>query len=139
MLVNAALMLFYSFGAVVGPLGAAYFMQAHGATSLFLFSAGVYAIFIAITLYRMGRQAGRAGRPAGAFHGAAQDIDDVCQTGPAQRKRRGSEPNAEGQDSPHGARHRLNQLRAWLRPINGQAARQPFIGYWLSTSSVSRT
>jgi MFS family permease len=57
-LVNAALMLFYSFGAVVGPLAAAYFMQAHGATSLFLFSAGVYAIFIAITLYRMGVRPG---------------------------------------------------------------------------------
>ena len=57
-LVNAALMLFYSFGAVVGPLAAAYFMQAHGATSLFLFSAGVYAIFIGITLYRMGVRPG---------------------------------------------------------------------------------
>ena len=57
-LVNAALMLFYSFGAVVGPLAAAYFMQDYGPTSLFLFSAGVYAVFIAITLYRMGVRPG---------------------------------------------------------------------------------
>ena len=61
-LVNAALMLFYSFGAVVGPLAAAYFMQGYGPQSLFLFSAGVYIVFIVITLYRMGV---RAGVPSG--------------------------------------------------------------------------
>ena len=64
-LVNAALMLFYSFGAVVGPLAASYFMQGFGPQSLFLFSAGVYAIFIVITLYRMGVRAGRAGQAGG--------------------------------------------------------------------------
>ena len=57
-LVNAALMLFYSFGAVVGPLAASYFMQGYGPQSLFLFTAGVYAIFIATTLYRMGVKPG---------------------------------------------------------------------------------
>jgi len=43
---------------VVGPLAAAYFMQDYGPTSLFLFSAGVYAVFIAITVYRMGVRPG---------------------------------------------------------------------------------
>ena len=57
-LVNAALMLFYSFGAVVGPVAASYFMQGYGPQSLFLFTAGVYAIFIATTLYRMGVKPG---------------------------------------------------------------------------------
>ena len=88
-LVNAALMLFYSFGAVVGPLAASYFMQGFGPQSLFLFSAGVYAIFIVITLYRMGVRAGVPEGRRGALHRAAQDLDDVCQTGPPQRHRRG--------------------------------------------------
>jgi MFS family permease len=53
-LVNAALMLFYSFGAIGGPTAAAFFMQGFGPHSLFSFSAGVYATFIVIILYRMG-------------------------------------------------------------------------------------
>ena len=53
-LVNAALMLFYSIGAIGGPVTASWFMQRFGPQSLFLFSAGVYVIFIAIILYRMG-------------------------------------------------------------------------------------
>ena len=57
-LVNAALMLFYSLGAIVGPVAASYFMQGFGPQSLFLFSAGVYAVLIVIILYRMGVRAG---------------------------------------------------------------------------------
>jgi MFS family permease len=53
-LVNAALMLFYSFGAIGGPFAAAYAMEGLGAHALFLFSAGVYVVLIAIILYRMG-------------------------------------------------------------------------------------
>lgn len=52
-LVNAALMLFYSFGAVGGPFIAAYFMQNFGPASLFIFSAAVYALLIGYILYRM--------------------------------------------------------------------------------------
>src|SRR5262245_26810441 len=52
-LVNAALMLFYSFGAIGGPLVASWFMQRLGPQSLFSFVAAVYAVFILITLYRM--------------------------------------------------------------------------------------
>ncbi len=52
-LVNAALMLFYSFGAIGGPLVAATFMQRFGPQSLFAFCAIIYAIFILIILYRM--------------------------------------------------------------------------------------
>ncbi len=37
-----------------------------------------------------GRQAGRAGEPARALHRVAQNLDDVCQTGAPQRRRRGS-------------------------------------------------
>jgi len=52
-LVNAALMLFYSFGAIGGPLVASSFMQRFGPQSLFIFCATVYALFILIILYRM--------------------------------------------------------------------------------------
>ncbi len=53
-LVNAALMLFYSFGAIGGPFAASWVMEAFGPQSLFLFSAVVYAALIVIILYRMG-------------------------------------------------------------------------------------
>ena len=52
-LVNAALMLFYSFGAIGGPIVAALFMQRFGPQSLFVFSAIVYALLILIIVYRM--------------------------------------------------------------------------------------
>jgi MFS family permease len=61
-LVNAALMLFYSFGAIGGPLAASRVMQHFGPQSLFGFAAAVYAVFIVITLYRM---RARSGVPAG--------------------------------------------------------------------------
>jgi MFS family permease len=61
-LVNAALMLFYSFGAIGGPLAASWFMQRFGPQSLFSFTATVYATFILIILYRMGA---RGSVPAG--------------------------------------------------------------------------
>lgn len=62
-LVNAALMLFYSFGAIGGPLVASFFMQRFGPQSLFIFSATVYALFVVIILYRMqARGAVPAGR-----------------------------------------------------------------------------
>ncbi len=53
MLVNAALMLFYSFGAIGGPLLAAFFMQRFGPHWLFIFCATIYAVFILIIVYRM--------------------------------------------------------------------------------------
>lgn len=53
-LVNAALMLFYSLGAIVGPIAAAFFMESFGPHSMFSFAAGIYAVFIVIILYRMG-------------------------------------------------------------------------------------
>ena len=52
-LVNAALMLFYSFGAIGGPIVAALFMQRFGPQSLFVFCAIVYALLILIIVYRM--------------------------------------------------------------------------------------
>ena len=79
-LVNAALMLFYSFGAIVGPVAASYFMQGFGPQSLFLFSAGVYAVFIVIILYRMGVRAGVPAGQRGALHRAAANLDDLRQT-----------------------------------------------------------
>lgn len=62
-LVNAALMLFYSFGAIGGPFLASTFMQHLGAQMLFAFCAAVYVILILIILYRMRV---RGGVPAGA-------------------------------------------------------------------------
>jgi MFS family permease len=52
-LVNAALMLFYSFGAIGGPFTASFFMEQFGPGALFGFIAAIYVVFIAIILYRM--------------------------------------------------------------------------------------
>lgn len=57
-LVNAALMLFYSFGAIGGPLVASTFMQWSGPKALFAFNAVVYGGFVLVILYRMGVRAG---------------------------------------------------------------------------------
>ena len=62
-LVNAALMLFYSFGAIGGPFAAATFMQWFGPTALFFFTSVIYAAFALIIVYRMGA---RASVPSGA-------------------------------------------------------------------------
>ncbi len=66
-LVNAALMLFYSFGAIGGPLVASSFMQHYGASSLFMFCATIYAIFILIILYRMRARGGVPANSRGRF------------------------------------------------------------------------
>ncbi|HHZ11053.1 MAG TPA: MFS transporter, partial [Rhizobiales bacterium] len=52
-LVNAALMLFYSFGAIGGPYLASLSMQIFGPSFLFTFNAIVYGVLILIILYRM--------------------------------------------------------------------------------------
>ncbi|TJV36754.1 MAG: MFS transporter, partial [Mesorhizobium sp.] len=61
-LINAALMLFYSFGAIGGPFAASTAMQYFGPSALFVFTATVYAIFVVVILYRMQV---RSGVPAG--------------------------------------------------------------------------
>jgi MFS family permease len=61
-LINAALMLFYSFGAIGGPIAASWVMERFGPQSLFIFTATVYAIFILIIFYRM---SARGSVPAG--------------------------------------------------------------------------
>jgi len=66
-LVNAALMLFYSFGAIGGPVAAAFFMESFGPHSMFTFAAGVYAVFILIILYRMGVRSGVPKAARGRF------------------------------------------------------------------------
>lgn len=53
-LVNAALMLFYSFGAIGGPFAASAVMELAGPHALFLFSAAIYAALIGVIVYRMG-------------------------------------------------------------------------------------
>ncbi len=56
-MLNAGLMMFYSFGAVFGPFAAANVMEAAGPHSLFLFSAAVYVAFIGVIVWRMGARA----------------------------------------------------------------------------------
>lgn len=53
-MLNAALMLFYSVGAIGGPFAAAAGMERFGPPALFLFSAFVYMVFIVLILLRMG-------------------------------------------------------------------------------------
>ncbi|TIV70061.1 MAG: MFS transporter [Mesorhizobium sp.] len=62
-LINAALMLFYSFGAIGGPIAASAVMQHFGPSALFVFNASVYAVLIIVILYRMQV---RSGVPAGS-------------------------------------------------------------------------
>ncbi|MBS3649240.1 MFS transporter [Pseudaminobacter sp. 19-2017] len=52
-LVNVALMLFYSFGAIGGPFLAAFAIERYGPGALFAFIAAIYAAFVAIILYRV--------------------------------------------------------------------------------------
>src|SRR5690606_4830446 len=66
-MLNAALMLFYSFGAIVGPLAAATAMERFGPHALFQFSAAVYAIFIVLILWRMRARAPAAEDERGRF------------------------------------------------------------------------
>lgn len=66
-LINAALMLFYSFGAIGGPFAASTAMQYFGPSALFVFSAIVYAIFIAVILYRMRARSGVPASHRGRF------------------------------------------------------------------------
>lgn len=66
-MLNAALMLFYSFGAIIGPFAAAAGMQWFGPHSLFLFSGVVYAVFVAIILYRMRARAPAPDAQRGRF------------------------------------------------------------------------
>jgi MFS family permease len=65
--VNAALMLFYSFGAIGGPFTASSVMQLFGPNFLFVFTAVVYAIFIGFILYRMGARGGVPAERRGRF------------------------------------------------------------------------
>jgi len=52
-MLNAALMLFYSIGAVGGPIMAAWAMGFLGPHGLFYYTAAVYGVFIALILVRM--------------------------------------------------------------------------------------
>lgn len=52
-LVTAGLMLFYSIGAIAGPVASSWAMEHFGPQALFGFNAAIYAIFILVTLYRM--------------------------------------------------------------------------------------
>jgi MFS family permease len=65
--VNAALMLFYSFGAIGGPLSASFFMETFGPSALFGYIAAVYAVFVLIILYRMRARSGVPAERRGRF------------------------------------------------------------------------
>lgn len=66
-MLNAALMLFYSFGAIGGPFAAAAAMQQFGPHALFQFSAAVYVVFIGLILWRMRVRAPAAEHERGRF------------------------------------------------------------------------
>lgn len=66
-LVNAALMLFYSFGAIGGPFFASVAMERFGPGALFGFIAVIYAIFVVIILYRMGARSSVPAERRGRF------------------------------------------------------------------------
>jgi MFS family permease len=66
-LVNASLMLFYSFGAIGGPFSASFAMEKFGPSALFGFIAAVYVVFIFIILYRMVARASVPAERRGRF------------------------------------------------------------------------
>lgn len=66
-MINAALMLFYSFGAVFGPIGASSLMEAYGPTALFQFTAAIYLLLALITVYRMYARSGVPADKQGHF------------------------------------------------------------------------
>ncbi len=81
-------MLFYSFGAIGGPFAASTAMQYFGPSALFVFSAVVYAIFVAVILYRMQVALRRAGRQPQPLHGTFAHIDGFRPAGPTERRSR---------------------------------------------------
>jgi MFS family permease len=66
-LVNAALMLFYSFGAIGGPFAAAFAMDHAGPEALFAVIASVYALFLPFILYRLRARTGVPAERRGRF------------------------------------------------------------------------
>ena len=81
-LVNAALMLFYSFGAIGGPLVASSFMQRFGPQrALRLHAPRSMSIFILIILYRMRARASVPASRARPLHRAAAHLDDLRPAG----------------------------------------------------------
>lgn len=66
-MLNAALMLFYSIGAIVGPFAAAAAMQHYGPQALFQFSAAIYVVFIGLILWRMRVRAPASPEERGRF------------------------------------------------------------------------
>ena len=58
---NAALIFFYSLGAIAAPLTAAWLIEDFGADGLFWFIAAAHLVLIAFSLYRMTRR--RTGAP----------------------------------------------------------------------------
>jgi MFS family permease len=66
-LVNAALMLFYSFGAIGGPFAASFAMESWGPGALFAFIGAIYAVFILLIVYRMRVRSGVPAERRGRF------------------------------------------------------------------------
>ncbi len=65
--VNAALMLFYSIGAIFGPFSASFVMESLGPSALFGFIAAVYCVFLPFVLYRMKARTGVPADDRGRF------------------------------------------------------------------------
>lgn len=66
-MINAALMLFYSFGAIGGPFAAAAMMEWYGPHALFSFTSVIYAVFIVLILYRMRKRPAAPSDERGRF------------------------------------------------------------------------
>ncbi len=91
-LVNAALMLFYSLGAIVGPFAASLFMEKFGPHSLFAFCAVVYLLFVIVIFYRMGARS-----PVPASHRSR--FFALLRTSPIFARFAGRNPNGNGSDA----------------------------------------
>ena len=91
-LVNAALMLFYSLGAIVGPFAASLFMEKFGPHSLFAFCAVVYLLFVIVIFYRMGARSPVPASHRGRFFA-------LLRTSPIFARFAGRSTNGNGSDA----------------------------------------
>jgi len=92
-MLNAALMLFYSFGAVGGPIVSSWTMERFGPSALFLFNAAIYFIFIFIVLYRMQARSGVPAERRGRFVALLRTSTIFARLA-GRPQRRGKDPGA---------------------------------------------
>ena len=90
---NAALIFFFSLGAITAPLGAARVIETFGAGGFFWFIAGAHLLLILFTLYRMTRRAAETSTPYRYLPRTSMVLDGLSRWS-------GSKKNPDQEDRP---------------------------------------